>query len=268
VHDSQAAQRFDKMQLARIEASKRLVTLEQCGQLRRLFRAIAGQEHPKVLHRRATSRVIEVDDMKCFTGDQDVTGMKVGMQPDFSDITCTCIAFLNALDDKIGHTSVGRMQVAWNKLLLEQIVAGFDGVILDRDPWPVLEFFGFADQVYTRDEAPELSKLIVVIEFRGTSTSTRKDCESERARPMQRLSVDFEWSNDWNLLLAEFHCEAMFLENGIVAPSVRTVEFCDDGLPVINTYLVYAVFVAVEREKAAVAMEAEDLERGKKVLRL
>ena len=194
--------------------------------------------------------------------------MKVGMQADFSDIACTCIAFLDALDNKIGHALVGQLQVVWDKLLLEQIVTGFDAVILNRDPRSVREFFGFADQVNSRDKAPELSKVIVVIELRGTSASTREDCESERACPMQRFSVDFEWSNDWNFLLAERDCEAMFLENGIIAPPVRTVELCDDRLSVIDTYLVYAVFVAVQREKAAVAIEAENLERGKKILRL
>jgi hypothetical protein len=85
---------------------------------------------------------------------------------------------------------------------------------------------------------------------------------------MQRLAFNFEWSNDWDLLFAEFHCEAMFLENGIIAPSVRAIEFRDDGLSVFDTYLVYAIFVTVQGEKATVATEAEILERGKKILRL
>ena len=44
------------------------------------MRAVAGEQHPRILDRRAGERVVEVDEVRPGVAPQDVTGMAVAVQ--------------------------------------------------------------------------------------------------------------------------------------------------------------------------------------------
>src|SRR5690606_23934133 len=73
---------------------------------------------------------------------------------------------------------------------------------------------------------------------------------------VQRLPVDHERRDDRYVALAKLQREAMLLEDRVVGPAARTIEFRDDE-PIVDADLVDAVLVAREREQSAVALEAQ-----------
>ena len=63
--------------------------------------------------------------------------------------------------------------------------------------------------------------------------------------------------DDRDFLVGKFRREAVLFQNGIVTPSIRSVELCNNGFVVFHAHLINAIFVAVEREKPPVAAKAE-----------
>ena len=61
--DAQAAQRFNQVQLSRVEGPKRCIAFEKGFELWFLLLAIPGQEHPEILHGRAVPTIVQIYDM-------------------------------------------------------------------------------------------------------------------------------------------------------------------------------------------------------------
>ena len=80
VDHAQRAQRLDEAQLAPVEVHEGLVALEHGDELARHRRAVAREQHPQVLHRRAGDGVVEVDEVRAGVGPQDVAGVAVAVQ--------------------------------------------------------------------------------------------------------------------------------------------------------------------------------------------
>ena len=80
VQHAQRAQRLDQAQLAPVEVHERLVAVEHVEQLARHRGAVAREQHPQVLHRRAGDGVVEVDEVRAGVGPQDVARMAVAVQ--------------------------------------------------------------------------------------------------------------------------------------------------------------------------------------------
>ena len=59
-----------------------LVAGQEVGQLAGHGGAIAGQQHPEVLHRRAHAAVVEVDEVGAGIGPEQVAAVTVAVQPD------------------------------------------------------------------------------------------------------------------------------------------------------------------------------------------
>src|SRR5690606_25611980 len=62
VHHPQGAQGLDQHQLAGVEIVEHAVAFDQLGELAQLLVALAGKQHPQVLHRRPVHAVVEVDE--------------------------------------------------------------------------------------------------------------------------------------------------------------------------------------------------------------
>ena len=120
MHDAQAAQRLDEMQLTGIEVAKSRVSLQQGGELRNLLRPIAGEEHPEVLYGRAAARVIEVDDVQLVAGNQHVARMEVPVNAELRCTAGTIEGGLDAVDDVLRDALVGWQEFHGNEVLLEQ----------------------------------------------------------------------------------------------------------------------------------------------------
>ena len=85
VQQAQRAQRFDEPELAVVEVGEILVAAQHVPQLHRHRVAVAGEQHPQVLHRRAGARIVEVDEVRSARGPEHVAGVAVAVQPDARD---------------------------------------------------------------------------------------------------------------------------------------------------------------------------------------
>ena len=156
VHDPQAAQCLDQVQLARIKWAKLLISSQQRMQLRCLLLSIAGQEHPQILYRRAMARIVEIDDVQAFAIDEHVAGMKIRVQPQLPRAACTREACVDCRKQVPCRAFVSLVQLEGNEAVLEQEVPGCDAEGLDVDCRPVLEGLRLAEQMHAGDESAEL----------------------------------------------------------------------------------------------------------------
>ncbi len=106
VHDAQASESLDKVQFARVKLPEFMISLEQCMQLRCLFKLVTRQEHPKILHRRSSPRVVEIDNVKLVTGDQDISRMKISVKPKLTEWFCYFETVFHASKNQLSHALV------------------------------------------------------------------------------------------------------------------------------------------------------------------
>ena len=122
MHDAQAAQRLDEMQLAGIEVAESSVPLEQGIELWNLLRPVSGEEHPEILHGRAAARVVKIDDMQLLAGNQHVAGMKVPVDAELRYVAGPIKRSLDTVDDVLRDALIGGQEFHRNEVLFEQEV--------------------------------------------------------------------------------------------------------------------------------------------------
>ena len=62
-----------------------------------------------------------------------------------------------------------------------------------------------------------------------------------------------------DFLCGQFSCEAVLFEYGGIAPAFGTIKLGNDRFVVFDTYLIDAVFIAVQCQESTVAMKANML---------
>jgi len=77
---------------------------------------------------------------------------------------------------------------------------------------------------------------------------------------MQGFVVDGHGRHNGNLALDQFLHEGVLFEDGCIRPARRTIEFGHQRRAVFDTDLVHAVLVAVERQQATIAAQADTLQ--------
>ncbi len=88
----QGAQRLEEVELPVVERGEILVSLQQVAELPSHRVAIAGDEHPQVLHRRGHARVVEIDEMRTAAGisrigrPQDVARVAIAVDADVAHL--------------------------------------------------------------------------------------------------------------------------------------------------------------------------------------
>ena len=78
---------------------------------------------------------------------------------------------------------------------------------------------------------------------------------------MQRSAIEFQRRDDRQFGIAELPGKTVFLEDGIVAPTLWPVKLGDDRRLIFDPDLIDAIFVTVQREKPAVAAHGQGFER-------
>ncbi|MNJ69229.1 hypothetical protein D3C77_655560 [compost metagenome] len=68
-----------------------------------------------------------------------------------------------------------------------------------------------------------------------------------------------KWCHHGYFTIGQFSSEAVFFENCSVAPAIRAIELGDQRLGIFDTHLIDTVLVAVERQDASIAKEADAL---------
>src|SRR5690606_18440714 len=110
------------------------------------------------------------------------------------------------------------------------------------------------------DHAPHVDTLVGRRELRPAPSAPLEEREAIAVVLVQRLAFEHERGHDRHVALGEIEGEAMLLENRVVRPAPRPVELSDDEA-VADADLIDAVLVARERDDAAVALEADALDR-------
>ena len=89
-----------------------------------------------------------------------------------------------------------------------------------------------------------------------------KQREAKSAMPRQRVAVAVvKRYHDWNLAFCKFERKSVFFKDLKVGPPSGTVEFGDDRSVPFQIHLKYPVFIAVKRDKAAIAARAAAFHR-------
>ena len=257
MHDAQAAQGFDQVQFASIEWSEGLVALELGGELRFLLRAVTRQEHPEILNSRTGAGIVQVYKMKLITGNQDIARMEIAVQAKFPNAAGALEAGLDTVEYEFGDGRVSVFYVERYELLVQKEVNGVGAKCVYVDLWPLFKPVAAADVVDSRDKATELFQVLLVVELRRSTAATRVDRQSKQSGVMQRRAIDEQGGNDRNLGISKFPGKPVLFKDLQIAPALRPVELRDAVVALINAYLVYTVFVAVQGQQPAIDVETE-----------
>ena len=260
MQQAQGAQGFDQVQLAGIEIGEILVAGQDVRHLRRALGPFARQQHPHILHRRAAAAVVEVDEMGAGVGPQNVADMAVAVQADQRLVAGAVIAMGDALQGLVHHAGPGWQQFRRNEIIVQKPGprGGAEGG--RRQGRPLAELCQGADGVDATDEPADPFAHGGVVQFRRAAAAAGKHGEFEILKAVQGAAVDAAGGHHGNFTLDQFGDKGVFLEDGGVAPAIGPVEFDDHGTALFPPDLVHAVFVAVERQQAAVAMQSDAVE--------
>src|SRR5690606_28821734 len=153
------------------------------------------------------------------------------------------------------------------EVVVQQIIPGSISIRLHVQDGPVPEGALFALQVHPRHKPAQLPEHCRLIQFRGPAAAPWRNCNTKRAAVVERLAVDRQRCDYRYLLGGEFGGEPVLLEDRIVAPASRTIELRHHRRLVLDSYAIHAVLVAVQREEAPVAVEAQVFQGGQDIVR-
>lgn len=132
--------------MARVEVVELVVAVDQFGNLRQAFVALAGEHHPQVLEGRAHAAVVEIDHVVDLVAAQQVAWMAVAVQAD------RLVGHLGeqgveAFQQVAGDRLVGRQQAPGDEIAFQQ--GGQRGVaeVIHSERLAVLERPRGADRV-------------------------------------------------------------------------------------------------------------------------
>ena len=123
VHDPQASQSLNQVQLAGVKAAKFFIAPQQGCELGCLLVPIAGEEHPQILHRGPAACVVQVHNVKMLGCNEDIAGVKVGMQSELLKCAAAVPGVIHTVDDKFGDAGVCVAHLVRNEFLLKQVLA-------------------------------------------------------------------------------------------------------------------------------------------------
>ncbi len=222
--------------------------------------AVACQQHPEVLHCRPHARVVEIDEMRARWGPQDVSRVAVAVQADLPRLD-QLEAVFHAVQREIHRADPGFLQILRQQARVEQPVARLvaEGIGIQRRAFA--EGPRRADRVDAPEEAADPFQHFFVLELRRPAAAAREDGEAEAGEFVQGFFADHPRGDDGNFALGQLDGKGMVLEDLRVAPAIGAVELRHHVGVVLQAHLVDAVLVAVEREQAPVAAQADALER-------
>ena len=118
------------------------------------------------------------------------------------------------------------------------------------------------------DEPAELLEHVEPVEFGRPAAAVGECGETEVAAAVQGRAADVERCDDGQLGARQLDSEAVLLEDRLVGPAFGPVELDDPVVAPAHADPVDAVLVAVQRQQAAVDVEAERFASGENVLGL
>ena len=227
---------------------------EDLVELRGHLRALAGQQHPQILHRRAHARVVEVDEVRAVVGPQDVTGVHIAMQANAREAAGAGEGGLHLGQHVAGQAEVGLAQIVGDHPGLAQVVhrgVAKAGHIQRR---PVLEGPGRAEGMDAAEEAAHPQQLVRVFQIRPAAAAARVEGEAEALVPKQGLALRIgQRRHGGDFRLGQGQGEDMLLADRRIAPAAGAVELGDQRRAVFHPHLIDAILIAVQGQQAAIA---------------
>ncbi len=118
------------------------------------------------------------------------------------------------------------------------------------------------------NESAELAQHIFVVQFRRAAASARRDRDPEIAAVMQCCAIQCEGRDNRNIRVRKLDAETVLLEDCLVAPARRPIEFRDHRLPIFDANLIDAILIAIQCQESTIALKAEFLHRRENVVGL
>ncbi len=256
MHQAQGAQPLDQGQFARLEVMEFLIAVHEFGQLCQPLLAIAGQEHPEILHGRAMAAVVEVDDVVGLIATEQVARVAVAVQAD--DVVADALEeFVEAQEQVARHGFIGGQQALGNEVAGEQGVQGGMAVALDVQRLAVLEGPTGTHRMQAAEQLAQTMQLVEIARLRRATATAGKECEAKAGMGEQRLAVALQGRDHGHLALFQFGGKGVFFENGGIRPAIRTVELGDQRSLGFDADLIDAILVAVEGQYPGIAEIAQ-----------
>src|SRR5438477_8870531 len=192
---------------------------------------------------------------------KDVADVAVAVQAQRVGLTGPFEAAAHTRECKLDHGPVRVDQVRWNEIVREKPVARLFAEAGDIEGRPLAKGRPRADRMNAPDETTEPLACRAILELGCTAATIRIDGEAIAPERGKRRTAEHQRRDDGYFALGELADEGVLLEDLRVGPAVRPVELGDAGRLAFQRHLVDAVFVAVERQQAAVAGHADAVER-------
>ena len=270
MHQPQRAQRLDQRQLAPVEFTEFVVAIDQRAELLQLLGALAREQHPQILHRRAAARIVQIDKMRpgqrqAFGRPENVAGVAVAVQAQLAHVAH---AVKHALGD--GHRLVKRLEPARLHVqrqitAIQQNLARVVAKSLQIQRGPVDKSPGRSDGVNARQKAANPFEHVEVFQLGPPSAPARRDAETEAVQMVQCAAVQRQRADHRDFSVHQLGGEGVFFEDLRVAPAVRAVELDHHRLArqiaaadrAFEVRLIDAVFIARQRHHPAIAAQAD-----------
>ena len=172
----------------RVELAELLVAGEHVGEAPRHRRAVAGKQHPEILHRRPHARVVEVDEVRAVVSPQDVPGVAVAVQPDRAHVAGALVAAAHAVERVVDHALPAGRSSGGTKPCSSSQSRG-------SPPKLAMSSAGRAANGATAPTAwmrpmkrPSHSSVSGIVELRRAAAAARIHREAEAAELVQRLA--------------------------------------------------------------------------------
>ena len=251
---AQGPQRFDETQFAIIEVRKFPITArERFPRAARV--AAAGQQHPEVLDRGARHAIIQVDEYGPVLAPQQIAEVAITVQAQARDaLGCLPLA-LDRVDQITRHFRIAILEFIRYEAAFENQCPGGVAEAFGREGGTDAEAAYRTDRVQPAERATEQREVRVGVELGTTPAEPGEERKAEIAVRQQRPAIEFEWHRHRKITRGQFAGKSVFLENLLVRPAPRPVEFCDERRSLRSANPVYTVLVTVEGEEPAVDVD-------------
>ena len=199
--------------------------------------------------------------MGAIVGPQHVAGVAVAMKSQHCHVAGALECEMHRLERVRAHARVDVPQVGRQLFVGEKPAAWRVPEAFDVERRPVHEPRHGTGRVDAAEETADPRERVRCIELRCAAASARIDSDTKAAKRVQRRTFEHQRRDDRNLAGVKLGDELMLLRDLRIAPASRTIELRDDRRLVLAPHLVDAVLVTVEREQAAVAADADGVER-------
>ena len=235
MNQAQRAQRLNQGQLAAVKFAELFVAVHQRAQLACALRALAREQHPQVLHRRAAARVVQVHKVRsgtrrAFRRPQNIAGVAVAVQAQRGHRAGSLHHALGHLHGFVKRAAPARGHVQRQVVAGQQQVAAGVAEALDVQRRPLCKRYCRAHGVDARQKAANPFKHRQLIELGPAPAAARRHAEGKTGEVVQRLALQAQRANHRNLSAHQLSGKSVLFQNLRIAPAAGAVKLGHHGV--------------------------------------